>query len=345
MGKSLLDKIAEDIWEATGGNGRYGEQLTARELKLVNLLGRHGKILRNVYIPKENGETTEIDVMYISQKGIFVLESKNYSGWIFGSEEGQYWTMMLPNKQKEKFYNPIKQNKSHMKWLGNYINNEVPLFSIIVFSERCELKKVTFNSDNVRVIKRDRTYATIRDIWEASPDVLSDDAIDKLYVELKELTHVSRAKKKEHIENIKNKYGDGSSAASSKDKEQKNEEVKSQSTVMQESDANSSEKYELNSEISKESGQQVSESTTIEFDELADSDDIKEKAGVKDAKIEEVEVKTEEAEVKTTSSTENKCPKCGKELVLRIAKKGNNAGKQFYGCSGFPKCRYVKNVD
>ena len=64
--------------------GRYGEALTARELKLVDLFGRKGKILRNVYIPKDNGETSEIDVLYITQKGIFVIESKNYSGWIFG---------------------------------------------------------------------------------------------------------------------------------------------------------------------------------------------------------------------------------------------------------------------
>ena len=49
-------------------------------MKFVRLLGRDGKILRNVYVPKENGETSEIDVLYITQKGIFVIESKNYSG-------------------------------------------------------------------------------------------------------------------------------------------------------------------------------------------------------------------------------------------------------------------------
>ena len=38
------------------------------------------------------------------------------------------------------------------------------------------------------------------------------------------------------------------------------------------------------------------------------------------------------------------CPRCGKELVLRTAKKGFHAGKQFYGCSGYPNCRYVKNI-
>ncbi|MBR2936871.1 MAG: topoisomerase DNA-binding C4 zinc finger domain-containing protein [Oscillospiraceae bacterium] len=38
------------------------------------------------------------------------------------------------------------------------------------------------------------------------------------------------------------------------------------------------------------------------------------------------------------------CPKCGAELVLRTAKKGSNAGNQFYGCSNFPKCRYIRSV-
>lgn len=38
------------------------------------------------------------------------------------------------------------------------------------------------------------------------------------------------------------------------------------------------------------------------------------------------------------------CPKCGGTLILRIAKKGLNAGSQFYGCSNYPNCRYTKNL-
>lgn len=38
------------------------------------------------------------------------------------------------------------------------------------------------------------------------------------------------------------------------------------------------------------------------------------------------------------------CPKCGGELVLRTAKKGANAGTQFYGCSNYPNCKYTKNL-
>ena len=39
------------------------------------------------------------------------------------------------------------------------------------------------------------------------------------------------------------------------------------------------------------------------------------------------------------------CPLCGAKLVLRTARKGQNAGQQFWGCSSFPNCRYTKNID
>ena len=39
------------------------------------------------------------------------------------------------------------------------------------------------------------------------------------------------------------------------------------------------------------------------------------------------------------------CPKCSSIMVQRLAKKGSNARKQFWGCSAFPKCRYTERVD
>lgn len=245
MAKGLIDIVIDSIFDEKW-IGRHGEKLTERELKLVKLFGRKGRILRNVYIPKDNGETSEIDVLYITQKGIFVFESKNYSGWIFGDEKGQYWTVMLPNRQKHSFYNPVKQNKTHIKWLQKYVGENVPMFSIIVFSERCELKKVDVSSADVAVIKRDRTYAAVRNIWDSHADAVED--VETLYEKLKVLTDVDEAVKEAHIADIEKKY---------------NQLV---------------------------------------------------------------------------------CPRCGKKLVLRTAKKGNTAGNQFYGCSGFPKCRYVRNL-
>lgn len=54
---------------------------------------------------------------------------------------------------------------------------------------------------------------------------------------------------------------------------------------------------------------------------------------------------TAELELNTRENEESlMCPRCGSPLVLRTAKKGDNVGNQFYGCSGFPKCRYIKNI-
>ncbi len=85
------------------------------------------------------------------------------------------------------------QNRSHLKWMGKLVGEDIPLFSIVVFSERCELKKVQVNSNDVKVIKRDRIYATVRDIWDQYPDEVSDDWIQEIYNELKKLTNADRA--------------------------------------------------------------------------------------------------------------------------------------------------------
>ena len=279
----LLDSIFDDEWK-----GKRGEKLTERELKLVQLFGRKGRVLRNVYLPKDNGETSELDVIFITQKGIFIFESKNYSGWIFGDEKEKYWTAMLPNRQKNQFYNPIMQNKTHLKWMRSFVGDEIPLFSIIAFSERCELKKVTVYSEDVKVIKRDLTYATVRSIWDKNPDMVSEDKIDELYERLKKLTNVDEAVKAAHIENIERKY--------------KQQPVSNQQLAV-----------DSNTEAVKED---------VKEDAKEDAKD--------DAKCDMEEILM--------------CPQCGAPLVLRTAKKGSNAGKQFYGCSTFPKCRYTKEL-
>lgn len=291
--ESILDSVFDAFFDRSEFLGSYGEKLTAKELKRVNFFGRKGKILRNVYLPKENGQTSEIDLLYITEKGIFVFESKNYSGWIFGDEASQYWTAMLPNRQKNRFYNPIKQNRTHMKWLRQCVGPDIPLFSIIVFSERCELKKVTVDTPEIKVIKRDRTYATMRSIWEQSPDALSEERAAELYTLLKGFTAVDKATKQAHIETIEKNY-----------------------------------KTPLASQT-KPVAPSLSETMEMESVEAPDSLDPPDAPDAPDT------LETPERKI---------CPRCGRELVLRTAKKGANAGNQFYGCSGFPKCRYIKNM-
>ena len=46
-------------------------------------LNGYKKFIFNCYLPKADGETTEVDVILLHESGIYVFESKNYSGWIF----------------------------------------------------------------------------------------------------------------------------------------------------------------------------------------------------------------------------------------------------------------------
>ena len=337
MGKGLIDLLLDSIFDANWV-GHHGEKLTERELKLVKLFGRDGKILRNVYVPKDNGETSEIDVIFITQKGIFVIESKNYSGWIFGDEKSAYWTAMLENRQKNRFYNPIKQNRTHIKWLGHYLENKVPLYSIVVFSERCELKKVTVDSPDIRVIKRDYLYAVVRDIWNKTEDQCSREEVNEIYKKLEVLTHVDKAQKEAHIENINAKY---------KRTEKREKPVKPEKAE----DPKETEKLE-NAEYSETSAltekKASSETEKVVQKEIEAAQDEKmtasESAKVMDA-VREQDGQPSEKDSDEKTEASLICPRCGGSLVLRVAKKGANAGNSFYGCSNYPKCRYVKNID
>ena len=187
--------------------GKSGEYYTYKKLKRLD---GYKRFLFNLYIPKENGETTELDVILLHESGIYVMESKNYSGWIFGSESQQYWTQSLSvgkgRTQKNRFYNPILQNSAHIKWLQTYLDDaSLPFYSFIVFSERCELKKITLTSDKHNVLNRYELLPAIRHKAAKAGARLSADEIDRLFETLYPLSQVGDVEKERHIKNIQTK--------------------------------------------------------------------------------------------------------------------------------------------
>lgn len=94
---------------------------------------------QNVTLPTEGG-TTQIDHIYVSEFGIFMVETKNYKGWIYGKVGDAKWTQNIYGT-KHFFQNPLRQNYKHIKTLENLLNLPNDIFqSIIVFSGDCELK-------------------------------------------------------------------------------------------------------------------------------------------------------------------------------------------------------------
>ena len=188
--------------------GRLGEFYTYKYLKTLE---GYKRFLFNVYLPKENGETTEIDVILLHETGIYVFESKNYSGWIFGTETQQYWTQTLPvgkgKSQKTKFFNPIIQNKVHLKWLQQFLGAEsqLPFYSYIVFSDRCTLKEITLTSGSHFVINRYNILTAVQSNVVRVGKQLEQKEVDRLYEKLYPLTQVSEAQKLTHIANVQQK--------------------------------------------------------------------------------------------------------------------------------------------
>lgn len=193
--------------------GRVGETKIDIQLNLVSLFGKPGMILRNIYIPIQNEQTSEIDLLFITRKGLFVIESKYYSGYIFGNEHNQQWTTSLyagknawgrTKTEKHQFYNPIKQNQSHIKALMKHLGMDTPCFSVIVFSDRCELKNITVYSPDVHICQQASLHRVIAHIWDTSPDILSDAQITAIHATLQPLTNQDVSVKKQHIQNINN---------------------------------------------------------------------------------------------------------------------------------------------
>lgn len=205
--KSAYYRVTKNPYSAVRRDaGKYGEYLTYKYLRKFEKRG--ARFLFNLYIPKKNGETSEIDMLMINQKGIFVFESKNYSGWIFGNESRRTWYQTLPNgngrSQSEKFYNPIMQNHSHIIYLSSVIGRDIPTYSIIVFSERCTLKRIQLNSNNVKVVTRDRIKSAMLNTCKYYYDVLDEERIDELYDELYPYTQVDKHVKSRHNRYVRN---------------------------------------------------------------------------------------------------------------------------------------------
>ncbi len=193
----------KSFWQTHKDDGAWGEYLLLKKLESIDGLKR---FLVNTYIPKANGDTTEIDVLMIHEKGIFVFESKNYSGAIYGTESDRNWTQFAGRKYS--FYNPIKQNETHIKAMQAIIP-QVPeqyYHSIIVFSERCKLEKIKLTSPNIPVLKRNDVTWSLKKILSKTPVIFNTQQIIVLAGHLATFSNASEEIKKKHVATINKKY-------------------------------------------------------------------------------------------------------------------------------------------
>lgn len=146
--------------------GKIGELKI--HLQLITL-GSNFTILDNVIIKTKNGLTTQIDHIVLSIYGIFIIETKNYKGWIFGNDKIDKWTQVIYNN-KYYFNNPVKQNLGHVYSLKHLLSeyNQTIFYPIIVFTNNAILKDITsdipviYESELINTILKNCTYICLK---------------------------------------------------------------------------------------------------------------------------------------------------------------------------------------
>lgn len=164
-------------------------------------------IVKNVFVPLPNGKTAEIDLIIIHSTGIYVIECKNYSGWIFGSTDNKNWTQSFANGKKYSFFNPIVQNKYHINSLAKYLSVPENIFkSYIVFGEQSELKKVPADTDKIAIMKVSKLTAVVNNDIVRWEHVFSDSVVDMFTSKISALKDTTGKVRQEHIAQVRSDH-------------------------------------------------------------------------------------------------------------------------------------------
>jgi len=228
------------VFRSARSKGFFGE-FRVRSALLLRLDSDAYRSLHNLTLPVHDG-TTQIDHLIVSRFGVFVIETKNLTGWIFGDERSRNWTQSVYGNNYQ-FLNPLRQNYKHLKAVENLLGfGSKCLHSVVVFVGSSRFQ--TAMPPNV--LKRGELVPYIRSKTEV---VLSDDQVDDAIQRLKASAISGFGARRQHMKSLRE-----------------------------------------------------NESSPV-------------------------------------------CARCGKAMVLRTAKRGPSPGTEFWGCSGYPQCRFTRDID
>ena len=176
--------------------GFFGEKTVSMILSTLD--PSKYRVINNLML-KSGAATIQIDHVVVSDHGIFVIETRNYKGLIFGDEHQEQWTQVI-NKFKTRFENPVRQNYGHIQTikqtLGNYPDSIY--FSIIAFTTKSTLR---VNADSADVVHTTRLLKAIKD---HDTEIITNGIRDEIYNALVSDNINKRPERKKHIEYIHN---------------------------------------------------------------------------------------------------------------------------------------------
>lgn len=176
--------------------GWFGEKKATFNMWL-SLDNKVYRRFHDVIIPAKNG-TTQIDHILVSPHGLFIVETKNRKGWIFGSGNQPNWTQSIYG-EKYSFQNPLRQAFRQKKVLSEYLNlHESVIHTVIFFVGDCEFK--TSLPDNVINTRLGKYIKQFKD------HVLKPEEINRIVEKLEKHVSESSFTTRDHIHSLRERY-------------------------------------------------------------------------------------------------------------------------------------------
>ena len=186
--------ILKRILNSPTMKGKRGEKEIARIIeKLADKY--NAKVINDVIIGVDS-KSSQIDHIVIHKSGIYVIETKNYEGRIYGNETNKYWTQVLAyGNSKNKLYNPVMQNDVHIKRLKLLLDFYKHFHTLVVFVKG-NIEYV--ESNNVYTPKTLKKYI----VFNMQNEYLAKEEIDRIYTKINEYKLNPTKTLKEHIDSI-----------------------------------------------------------------------------------------------------------------------------------------------
>jgi predicted RNA-binding Zn-ribbon protein involved in translation (DUF1610 family) len=176
--------------------GWVGEKKTQFNLWL-SLDAKLYQRFHDVIIPSKHG-TTQIDHILVSPFGIFIVETKNYKGWIYGSESQSTWTQVI-YRSKHSFQNPLRQTHRHKKVLSKYLGiSESHIQPVISF-----VGDVQFKTELPSNVLSSGVGSYIKQFRDS---VFSDSEVERISGLLSNVKSEVRISKDEHIKSLHDRF-------------------------------------------------------------------------------------------------------------------------------------------
>ena len=176
--------------------GKRGEKVVS---VLLSRLPKDEYRIINDLLLQNGGYSTQIDHVVVSPYGVFVIETKNYKGKIYGGENSENWTQKLYRK-KYHLRNPLWQNRGHITAIRELLeaNERIPFYSIVAFSNRARLRVD-------RSLPVMHWWSIVPYIKRFKQPVLSDSSVRDIYQTLITANITDRKSKREHVKSVRQK--------------------------------------------------------------------------------------------------------------------------------------------